>query len=528
MKDAAAMEGSALGGLLLPGSEPELCTWLRRNPGQRVLVQGALTSLTGGATPSGDIVISTRRLRSLDVDARSLRASLGPGLLLEELREALDARALFYPPAPTHGGATLGGNASTNAAGAATFKYGSTRDWVTAMRLVLRHGEVLALRRGQCTVEPGDQVILEGSGRVSFQVPRYTTPPLKKVSAGYFVRSPMDLLDLFLGSEGTLGIVSHLELRLLPRADLLCGLIFTEHMDTALSLVADLRALSTVAMQARDSWFHGCRSLRSGFPAPADSFPGIDIRSIELFDDRCLELVENDGSLARHRIRVPPGTQVCLLLEIELPAGSRTPELVERLAQRLPTDGSAPHPLGMLVALLEHFQLAETCQLALPGQEARQRQLRALREAIPLGISESLRSRSRGDPAIHKVAGDMIVPFHRLAEMVGHYYRVFGQHGLDMALFGHVSDGNLHPNVLPGNASQVSTGEAALMELAHIARSMGGCPLSEHGVGKHPLKKRLLNRFWGEAALAEMKALKSALDPGWTLGRGVLFDPPGG
>ena len=82
----------------------------------------------------------------------------------------------------------------------------------------------------------------------------------------------------------------------------------------------------------------------------------------------------------------------------------------------------------------------------------------------------------------------------------------------------------VHPNTLPRDEGEMRRAKRALLELAAKAKAMGGCPLSEHGVGKHPLKKQMLSEFWGPEVMAEMRAIKSAFDPGWTLANGVLFD----
>src|SRR5207247_455225 len=119
----------------------------------RVLPIGAQSSLTGGATPRGDVVISTRALSRID-PPRDERVRVGAGVPLVELQRTLAARGLYYPPVPTFDGAFVGGTISTNAAGAATFKYGSARRWVEALRIVLADGSLLELTRGDVTASP--------------------------------------------------------------------------------------------------------------------------------------------------------------------------------------------------------------------------------------------------------------------------------------------------------------------------------------------------------------------------------------
>jgi D-lactate dehydrogenase (cytochrome) len=508
-QDAAALRGSGAAGLLAPHDEADLCAWLRENPDVPVLAQGALTSLTGGATPDGDILVSTRRLDSLRIHPDQRTVTVGAGVLLSDLQATLAEHGLYYPPAPTHDGATIGGNAATNAAGGATFKYGTTRDWVTRLRVVLRHGEVLELHRGENQVNAGDRIHLKGSRELVLVLPGYQSPRLKKCSAGYHCASPMELIDLFLGSEGTLGIITELDLRVVRKPQVVTGLAFFPEVERGLRFAGELRL----------------RSLRT---RKTLGRPGLDVRSIELFDRGCLNLLAAEGKLYARRLRIPSGSEACLLFEVELDP-SLSPECITDLlvAAGEPTTRTAENPLGELWEVLEAFGVVETCEVALPDSPRRRRDLCGVREDIPLLVSEWVTRHKRQDPAVHKVGGDMIVPFPRFEEMLRRYYEAFRSRGLEVVVYGHISDGNVHPNALPRSAREVRLAEEALLELAEVATSLGGSPLSEHGVGKHPLKKTLLARFWGEEVLGEMRGVKAALDPGWTLGRGVLFDPPG-
>jgi D-lactate dehydrogenase (cytochrome) len=131
-----------------------------------------------------------------------------------------------------------------------------------------------------------------------------------------------------------------------------------------------------------------------------------------------------------------------------------------------------------------------------------------------------------GHPGVHKTAADMIVPFEALPEMVAAYREGFSRRGLDHALWGHVSDGNLHANVVPKTEGDVAAGEEAILDFGARAIRLGGCPLSEHGVGRSAVKQALLRSLYGEAGIEEMRAVKRALDPEWKLAPGVLFPPP--
>jgi D-lactate dehydrogenase (cytochrome) len=128
--------------------------------------------------------------------------------------------------------------------------------------------------------------------------------------------------------------------------------------------------------------------------------------------------------------------------------------------------------------------------------------------------------------SIEKTAADMIVPFARFGEMLALYHEGFRRRGLDYAIWGHVSDGNVHPNVLPRTVEEMLAGREAVLEFGREAIARGGCPLAEHGVGRSPMKQQLLRELYGEAGIGQMRAVKRALDPEWKLSPGVLFLPP--
>ena len=194
LSDAAHVPGGYAAGVVFPHNEAEVAAIVAS--AERVLPVGAQSSLTGGATPRGDVVLSTRMLTSIG-DPANGEVRVGAGVALAELQRRLAALSLFYPPVPTFDGAFVGGTVSTNAAGAATFKYGSTRPWVVGVTVVLASGEVLDIRRGETTASgDGSFEIVSSAGVVApVRIPTYEMPPVPKLSAGYFARPGMDLVD---------------------------------------------------------------------------------------------------------------------------------------------------------------------------------------------------------------------------------------------------------------------------------------------------------------------------------------------
>ncbi len=497
--DAAYFPGGRADRVVAPRDEAEVAAVLAA--GGPVLAVGAQSSLTGGATPVGGAVLATDALDgfALDASARTVRA--GAGVALVTLQAAAREHGLFLAPAPTWDGAFVGGAVATNAAGAATFKYGPMRTAVRALTVVLAGGDVLDVRRGEVRAHPeGWFDIVRCDGRtVRVPVPTYRDPDVPKCSAGYHAADGMDLVDLFVGSEGTLGVVVAAELALTPRpaSSLAAWLPFRDERE-ALAVVGALRDAS------RATWRDG-------------DARGIDVPAIEHADRRCIELLVEDGADRTHGVPLDPRDAVAIFFRVELPDAPSADAAAGALLAGEGPDG----PLQRLGELLGPH--AERLVAALPGEEARATQLAAVREAVPLAVNHRVRDARLRDPGVHKVAGDFVVPYERLGEALALWRAEFDARGLDHATWGHIGDGNVHPNVIPRSAADVAAGKEALLAMGETAVRLGGSPLAEHGVGRHPVKQALLRTLRGARGIEEMRAVKRALDPDGHLAPGVLF-----
>jgi D-lactate dehydrogenase (cytochrome) len=500
LEDAAHFPGGHAVGVVFPRSEAEVAMMLREH--SSVLPIGAQSSLTGGATPAGELIVSFVRMnRVLDISSDRVRTE--PGVSLAALQDTLDSHELFYPPAPTFAGATIGGTIATNAAGAATFKYGSTRAWVDGLTVVLSCGEVLDLTRGQVLAHPAGYFDIDMSNRsVRVPVPQYRMPEVAKCSAGYHAAPEMDLVDLFVGSEGTLGIVTGAVLKVVHRtaASSVAFVPLSSETD-AFALAAELRHRAQKTWSTHDS-------------------NGLDLSAIEYIDRRSLALVP-DRLLAAAGLRRGEMDQAVLFVQIDLPSTTTAEEAFTQIAsfERAP----AP-PLGQFCQLVARFGALDRTEIALPGDRRRATHIIEIREAVPAAVNELVGAAKRSmGPAIEKVAGDMIVPFDRLDAMVRAARAGFERRNLDHAIWGHVSDGNLHPNIIPRSPDDVRAGKDAILELGREVALLGGCPLAEHGVGRSAVKQALLRQLYGDAGIDAMREVKRALDPEWKLAPGVLF-----
>jgi D-lactate dehydrogenase (cytochrome) len=503
LEDAAHYPGGHADGVARPRTEAEVASLV--TSATRVLPVGAQSSVTGGATPSGGLVLSTERLRSIQESGQS-RVRVEAGVPLDVLQKMLSADGRWYAPVPTFTGAFAGGVVATNAAGAATFKYGPTRPWVDGLTVVLACGCVIDVNRGEQVArdrEPFHLRCLHGDR----QIPRatYQLPDVPKCSAGYFAAPDLDLIDLFIGSEGTLGVIVDATFRVMAaRPPLALALVPVPTERAGLALVGDLRAASRATWQSGDA-------------------EGLDVAAIEHLDRRCLEILREDGAGAKQAITVPDTAALVLIVQLELAAGMTAARAYEDVASAFAAADGGP-ALARFCRLLRRHGVFDHTELAMPGDERRAAQFLPFREAAPTGVNRRVGDAKRAvDPRIEKTAADMIVPIPRFADMMSIYRAGYERRGLDYAIWGHISDGNVHPNVIPRSFADVEAGRDAILEFGLEVTRLGGSPLAEHGVGRSAIKQALLRQLYGDRAIDEMQAIKRALDPDWKLSPGVLF-----
>jgi D-lactate dehydrogenase (cytochrome) len=502
LEDAAHYAGGHAARVFAPSSEADLAGILKRS--DRVLAVGAQSSLTGGATPFGETLVSMLRMnRVLEFANNAVRVE--PGLTLTALDAALAVEGRWYPPAPTFHGATVGGIVATNAAGAATFKYGSTRQWIRALSVMLANGDVLDIARGDQVAAEGDIVIQTVGGDIlHVPVPRYRMPDVAKLSAGYYAAPAMDVVDLFIGSEGTLGIVTEVTLSVAPVRRPLCLALTTfASIEQAWSSMAELRRLSLHTRASADP-------------------TGLDVSAIEYMDRRSLRLLRDDGLDVREGVLLPPDSAIAVLVTIELAPGTTAADVYRDVAAA--ADAAAP-PAAMtsFARILDSFAALDRTRIAAPGDAAGTARLLRMREAVPMLVNGAVAIAKQRDRRVEKTAADIIVAFEQVASLERFCAGVFERGQLDGAVWGHLSDGNLHPNVIPRDYSDVERGREAMLEIGREAMRLGGAPLAEHGVGRNRIKQQLLLDLYGEAGIGQMRAVKKALDPRGKLAPGVLF-----
>lgn len=478
LADASYLCGGNAGSVVFPKSTEEVGEVLAKatRDALPVTVSGAGTGTVGGRVPFGGIVLATDRLNQIKSIAHSAsggNAVAQPGVILRDLQTAVEREGLLYPPDPTERGCFLGGTIATNASGSRTFKYGPTRTYVEKLQIVLASGEVLQLKRGELHATNGEVRIPLASGSViEASLPTYEMPHVRKHASGYFVSPDMDLLDLFIGSEGTLGVVTEVEVKLVSKPEgLLSGVVFFASQESLLAFVRDTRERSL-----------GARETRTG---------GIDARALEFFDNESLNFL-------RTKYETIPATAVgAIFFEQETIATNEDALMTEWMS------------------LLEaHQALADDSWFAVNEQD--QTRLREFRHQLPVLMNEWFARHNQ-----RKVSTDMSVPDDKFPEMLRFYEETLKVSNLRYTIFGHIGDNHVHVNILPRNDDEGARAREIYVEFLKRAAMIGGTLSAEHGIGK--LKRDYLTLFYSEGHLREMAALKRAFDPAGILGRGNIF-----
>jgi len=218
-------------------------------------ISGGGTGVTGARIAFGGVILATDSLNKIiNIDKKNLFVTTQPGVRLSDLEKELSKHSLIYPPDPTEPNAFIGGTISTNASGAKCFKCGSTRKYVKRLKVVLSTGDVLDIKRGKYFVKKGDEFPLKlKDKKINIKIPTYSMPKIK-TAAGYYVKDDMDIIDLFIGHEGTLGLILEVDLALDKKPDgVMSFFSFFPSEKDALNFVKDAKSFNALSLEYMDS-----------------------------------------------------------------------------------------------------------------------------------------------------------------------------------------------------------------------------------------------------------------------------------
>jgi FAD/FMN-containing dehydrogenase len=431
--------------------------------------------MAGGAIGDGVIVDLSRlrRIEAMNVADRSIVVE--PGVLRGEVEAAAGQHGLRFPVDPSSGKfCTIGGMVSTNAAGSHSLAFGSMRRWVRSLRCVFDDGSITTLRRGSSPprhVAAVERFLSRAHPMIvaAEETSRARHRGVRKESSGYataeYARS-YDLVDLLVGSEGTLAIIVGAELSLSPAAGA---------TSSVLGAFASLESAVTAAIRARESGAVAC----------------------ELLDRTFLDLARTGGTN-----EVPADAEAVLLAEVE-------------------GESSAPAAdAARVIASLFTEAGATLVRIALDTPT--ETELWELRHAASPILS-------RLDPSLRSMQfiEDGAVPPERLAEYVRGVRESLARNGIRGVIFGHAGDAHVHVNPLVdvSTADWRSRVGRILDEVTDLVARLGGTITGEHGDGR--LRTPLLHRVWSEEAMQRFALVKESFDPSGIFNPGVKVALPG-
>ncbi|MFP4498271.1 MAG: FAD-binding oxidoreductase [Vulcanimicrobiota bacterium] len=494
--EAGAMKGEAEK-IFFPETEEQVVSvlkWAYDNH-TPVTISGGGTGITSSRVPLGGVILSTDKLvkvrdipewknRKIEhegmeadvsfyLNSQDALAVVPAGLSLNDLNAVIADMPLYYPPNPTEWSSLIGGNVSTNASGGRSFKLGAIRPWVKRLRVILPTGELLEVQRGEIFADDLGNFKLEypDGSQKELPIPGYEMPDVKNAS-GLFSKPGMDLIDLFIGSEGILGVITEVEFGLYKNEDELFGcIVFFGSEADSLEFVKAAR--------------HKSRNPESV----------IDAVTLDYFDKNSLEFIRKTES-----------------------GVSETAEAAVFFEQFVPED-----PDEVMMEWMEFFEEFNVIEDWSALTDKDRERLRLFRHSLPENVNDIVRRRG-----VKKMGMDLAVPDDRLEDIFKIYKTKGNESGIDYVVFGHIGDNNLHMNFMAKDTGELQKVKEVYLEIAREGIEMGGTISAEHGVGKKqfPVEGRMipyLQFMYPEDDLKKTARVKKVVDPEGLLNRGNVI-----
>jgi len=504
--DESKLEGIA-NWLFFPKSEAEIISIINFLREEKIpaYISAARTGIVGSSVPKCGSILSIEKMDKMlgfgfDDNREKYFCRFEPGITLKAINDKLlmkeienvkeltpnaisrfmdEKQSSYYPMDPTEMSASISGTVATNASGAGTFKYGATRKWVKKIRVSLSIGEVLEIQRGKhFASDEGTFVVKLTDGTdLVLKIPSYEFNTNVKNTAGIYAEPNMDLIDLFIGSEGLLGVITEVEIWITEKHPLISNVLFFNSEDDALDFVKIIRNDQMVNPEF-----------------------------IEYFSGESLDLLRGVQSKNPSLLNVP-----------QIPFIARSAIFFD-----------LPYSEDNLVSYFEMIEkMAKQCNTTLEtswsGYDTREfARFKHFRHVLPETVNSIISERKRKYPELHKLGTDMCVPEENFGEMMKHYHSVLRKAALEYVIFGHIGDNHVHVNILPKNTEELELGLKIYEQFAKKAVKYNGSVSAEHGIGK--IKVEFLKIMYSEKEIEQMRAVKKALDPFLLFNCGNIFE----
>jgi D-lactate dehydrogenase (cytochrome) len=468
--DASNFKGDA-DKLYVPESEEEIISLLRASnlTGEKITVTGNGTGITGSRVPLTGSILSLQKFNKIvECNEAEKWIRVQPALILADLQNFVESKSLFYPPDPTERNCFIGGTVATNASGAKSFKYGATRNYVIGLKVILPCGEILDISRGEFIAIENSLRFNTDTNSYLLELPMVKMPAVKNAS-GYYIKSGMDLIDLFIGSEGTLGIITEIKLKLidLPKEVLSAVIFFNDEKD-GLNFIDDARTASRLN-----------KNLESELSA----------RGLEFFDGNSLKFLSKEFN------NIPIDAQCAVWFE---------------------QDNFTDELLGEWLELItKHNADPENAWIASNAVDLEK--FKDFRHSISWKVNEYIARHN-----FRKVGTDTSVPVQSFRKYYNYIKGLPQREDIDYVIYGHFGDCHPHLNMLPKNNAEFTKAKSIYTEICKKAIELDGTVSAEHGIGK--VKRDYLKMMYGEKTIKEMARVKLFFDPNNILSPGNLFE----
>ncbi|MDH5403234.1 MAG: FAD-binding oxidoreductase, partial [Candidatus Heimdallarchaeota archaeon] len=471
-----------------------------------VTISGGGTGLSGGRAPLGGWIIATDNMVTLEEDeGNSIRwqdvevkktyqvhleeinhnkalLTVPVSMTIKSIQNFVKDSGWFYPPDPTERSAFIGGNVTTNASGARSFKYGSTRDWVHSLRVVTPTGEILILSRDDTSVIDKNYIHLKYNNTIKkISRPKYKVSNVRKNVAGPIIHDTSHPIDLFIGTDGLFGVITQVTLNLIRQPEQISNImVYCDSVEQSFNLI------------------ELCREQRdlNLWPIPL---------SVEYLDENAVKII-------RSRKQIQDSVKSIVILE-----------------QDTSNEDDFDKAIDFWINVFEKLGIQET-SVALSAKEIENH--KEIRHAVPETVNSIVRKHSQS-----KLGTDYSVPprnfkdiFHRVFE-IGEEFEKYQNARVPLgdsfgyAFWAHAGDSHVHLNLLPRNDEEYIFAKNKLFDLMKQVVLWEGSIAAEHGLGKKRFDgKPALFYMYGQEGLDEIKNMKLEFDPLNLLNRGNLID----